>query len=140
MELPCVCGPDVPLPIRGTPASAGLDLFCPTDISIFGGSMRTIDLGVAVQIPPGHFGLLTLRSSIARRGVISLGGIIDSDYRDPLVLLVRHLGPLNSECITVPKGARIAQLLIIPCALPIPVAVTDLAPTSRTGGFGSTGV
>jgi dUTP pyrophosphatase len=41
---------------------------------------------------------------------------------------------------TAAAGERIAQLLLVPVALPAPVEVDDLGPSDRgTGGFGSTG-
>ena len=91
----------------------------------------------AVAIPEGHVGLVADRSSLARRGLKTAGGVIDAGYRGELAVVVRNLAP---EAIELAPGDRIAQLLIIPIATPAPVEVESLGETARgTGGFGSTG-
>lgn len=41
----------VELPTRGSKWSAGLDLYCPFDITVPADAQRKIPLGIAVQIP-----------------------------------------------------------------------------------------
>ena len=54
----------VELPTRGSKWSAGLNLYCPFDITVPADAQRKIPLGVAVQIPDFHVGLLVPRSSM----------------------------------------------------------------------------
>lgn len=83
------------------------------------------------------------RSGLAfRYGVDTMAGVIDSDYRGEVkVLLVTHG---NCYCATsVKKGDRIAQLLIVPCLNQHDFKVVDdfNDETERgSNGFGSTGI
>src|SRR5688572_13385126 len=80
-------------PTRATDGSAGYDLcayingVAPERFQ--GGHLLSIPLGVAVEIPPGWVGLMTIRSSVARRGtaIYNTPAIIDSDYRGELQAL-----------------------------------------------------
>lgn len=64
-------------PVRSSSGSCGVDLFCPVDRSLFPGQRTVIDLLVRATFPPGYFGLLALRSSVARDTRLSIrGGII----------------------------------------------------------------
>ena len=109
--------------------------------SCIGHRYITVGLGVRVDIPTGYVGLLTLRSSAAKRGLESATkpGIIDSDYRGELKMVLRSVAPLGAEIVQM--GECIAQLLIVPlCPFPaIPMEISEDATTRGAGGFGSTG-
>jgi dUTP pyrophosphatase len=82
-------------------------------------------------------GLVCDRSSLAKRGLKTAGGVIDAGYRGELGVLVWNL---SRETQHVKKGERCAQLLVIPIVTPAPVESEDLGATARgAGGFGSTG-
>ena len=128
--------------LRGTPGSAGMDVRSAQEAWLFGGEpAKTISTGLFVEIPVGYVGLLVPRSGLARNFGISIlnsPGIIDSDYRGELEVLMYKRG--NGSMI-VNRGDRIAQLLIVPISMAQPVWVEELSPAkTRTGGFGSTGV
>ena len=96
--------------------------------------------GIAVAIPAGHVGLLIARSSLAVKKAMTLAngvGVIDADYRGEIqVPIVTTDGCHN----LIQAGTRIAQLIILPIALPTVEVVTELPDTARgNGGFGSTG-
>ena len=104
-----------------------------------------IDVGLALAIPHGYFGLLALRSSMPLRGGILLGnavGIIDSDYRGDIKLRVARIdGKPFCEGGWQPEyGMRIAQLVILPY-MKVDLAFTEKLPITKRGkgGFGSTG-
>ena len=64
-------------------------------------------------------------------------GVIDSDYRGEIQV---GLTNLSDTPYTVQPGDRIAQLVVMPVAVPELEIVTELEDTERgTGGFGSTG-
>jgi len=129
--------PEAVLPTRAHHDDAGLDLYGLEAKTILPGAGEMIRTGVAVAIPEGHVGLVADRSSLAKRGLKTAGGIIDAGYRGELGVVVRNLGP---EPIELDHGDRIAQLLIIPIATPAPIEVDELGDTTRgDGGFGSTG-
>lgn len=129
-----------PTPTRAHDTDAGLDLYIPEGQGrlIRPGTVHTVDLGIRVAIPAGHYGQLTVRSSAGQKGLaIPNGvGIIDSGYRGNLKLLVVAL----TEPVTISAGERICQLTILP-QLPVHVeigTVEDDTPRGQ-GGFGSTG-
>lgn len=133
--------PDAVLPVRQHPGDAGLDLCCVEPVHLEPGERGMIPTGIAVAIPPGYAGLVVPRSGLAARhgvAVVNAPGTIDAGYRGELQVLLlntdRELPFLASS------GERIAQLLIVPVALPTVEAVTTLDETARgAGGFGSTG-
>ena len=129
--------PAATLPTRAHPDDAGLDLYGLEDAEIAPGEGRMLRTGVAVAVPAGHVGLVCDRSSMARRGLKTAGGVIDAGYRGELGVVVWNI---SRETQPVKKGERIAQLLIGPIATPAPAEREDLGATARgTGGFGSTG-
>lgn len=129
-------------PIRATSSSAGLDLSLPADVTLRNRTITVVELPYKVAIPDGYVGLLALRSSLGARGITipNSVGVIDSDYRGNLKLplsLLHDSGP-----IILRAGERVAQLVLLPAPLPVPVeADINADETSRgAGGLGSTGV
>lgn len=128
-------------PIRATTASAGLDLSLAADVTLRNRTITVVELPYKVAIPNGYVGLLALRSSLGARGITipNSVGIIDSDYRGNLKLplsLLHDSGPTILRA-----GERVAQLVLLPVALPAPVEATVAADETRRGGggLGSTG-
>ena len=121
---------------KGTIYSAGIDIRLLEKIEIKPG-FNVIDLKTSFEIPKGHFGMLKLRSSIAKRGIFEYSGIIDSDYRGECKLLVFNL---MNDSFLFEAGERIAQMVIIPFADPKIEFKETLTESEREGGFGSTGV
>ena len=125
------------LPTRAHADDAGLDLYAFEDTVVPPGEGRLLRTAVAVAVPAGHVGLVCDRSSLAKRGLKTAGGVIDAGYRGELGILIWNL---TREPQPVKKGERCAQLLVIPIATPAPVESADLGETVRgAGGFGSTG-
>ena len=129
--------PAATLPTRAHPDDAGLDLYALEDAELGPGEGKVVKTGVAVAIPGGHVGLVCDRSSMAKRGLKTAGGVIDAGYRGELGVMLWNI---TRQQHVVKKGERIAQLLVIPIAVPAPVESDDLGETARgAGGFGSTG-
>lgn len=130
--------PGASAPKQGTPGSAGFDLTA-TSVSIDRQWGKiTYGCGLAMEIPPGHVGLLFPRSSIHKlRLVLSNAvGLIDSDYRGEIkaVFYGAHNG------MTYKRGERFAQLVIMPIPEIEYEEADELSETSRgAGGYGSTG-
>lgn len=126
------------LPEYATIGSAGADLRASGAVEIPPGDRAAVPTGLRVQIPPGHVGLVWPRSGLAvRHGIDTLAGVIDSDYRGEVrVVLVNH-GP---DRFSIARGERIAQLLVQRVERAVFAGVPDLEDTERGGGgFGSTG-
>ena len=125
------------LPTRAHADDAGLDLYGLEDVVVDPGAGAVLRTGVAVAVPAGHVGLVCDRSSLAKRGLKTAGGVIDAGYRGEIGVVVWNLSP---EPQSVKKGERVAQMLVIPIATPAPEETEDLGATARgAGGFGSTG-
>ena len=125
------------LPDYATEGAAGADLRAAESITLPAGGRAAVATGLFVEIPAGYVGLVWPRSGLAvRHGIDTLAGVIDSDYRGEVkVVLVNH-GP---EPVAIASGDRIAQLLIQPVAR-VRFTRTALAPSGRgAAGFGSTG-
>jgi dUTP pyrophosphatase len=109
---------------------------------------RTISTGIAIELPPGHVGLICSRSGLAHKNglqVLNAPGVIDEDYRGELkIILARHpFSPQwpSEEIFMIEPGMRIAQLMVLPLPQLTVVEVTDLSTTERAAnGLGSTGV
>lgn len=131
--------PDARLPTRGTEESAGLDLYAVDDGEIPPGELRVIDLGIASSFSKYMVGLIRDRSSLASRGFVTAGGVIDSDYRGEWKVVLRNT--TQDISYRYERGDRIAQVIFMSCFLDEPREVATVGPNSvtRFGGFGSTG-
>jgi len=144
--------PEAVIPQRANPTDAGLDLVATSqkaemckneDGTEHSREVSFIEYGtgLAVEIPEGFVGLLFPRSSVTNKQMMLKNsvGVIDSGYR----------GEIRARFMCADKeekhyhysvGDKVAQLLIVPIALPYPVEAEELSDTSRgEGGFGSTG-
>ena len=125
------------LPDYATEGAAGADLRAAEALTLAPGARAAVATGISVEIPPGHVGLVWPRSGLAvRHGIDTLAGVVDSDYRGEVkVVLVNH----GTEPVAIAAGDRIAQLLVQP-VVRVRFTRAALAPTGRgAGGFGSTG-
>jgi dUTP pyrophosphatase len=133
--------PRATLPARAHPDDAGLDLHALEAATLAPGERASIPTGIAIEIEPGHAGLVLPRSGLAARhgiSVVNAPGLIDSGYRGELRVLL--LNNDSSASFDVEAGDRIAQLVLIAVAIAEPVEVTQLSETPRgVGGFGSSG-
>lgn len=126
------------LPSHSSEHAAGADLRASKEVTLLPGERAAVPTGVHLAIPKGHVGLVWPRSGLAvRHGLDTLAGVIDSDYRgEVLVVLVNH----GRDPVTLAQGDRIAQLLLQKVERGAYKRVDTLAETGRgEGGFGSTG-
>ncbi len=131
------------LPKRETPGSAGHDLRAciEEDLIIPAGEGVRLPTGIAIEMESAEYvAIIASRSSMAYKYGISMGngiGVIDSDYRGEISVFLRN----NSDVdFVVHPGDRVAQLLLMPVALPEIIEADELSDTERgAGGFGSTG-
>ena len=80
------------IPTRGSPLSAGYDLYSAEDIPVPARGKALVDLQISIACPEGTYGRVAPRSGLASKHSIDTGaGVIDADYRGPVkVLLYNH--------------------------------------------------
>lgn len=132
------------LPKYATSASAGVDLSAYLDepLIVYPGENVKIPTGLAIELPSEFVvALVFARSGLANRHGLCLTngvGVIDSDYRGEIQVLIHNSGP---QPVTINPGERIAQMVFMPVFQALFEEVTELRNTTRgTGGFGSTGI
>ncbi|HBW36930.1 dUTP diphosphatase [Desulfosporosinus sp. BICA1-9] len=132
------------LPTYATAASAGVDLSADLrePITVSPGENVKIPTGLAIELPSQSVvALVFARSGLASRHGIGLTngvGVIDSDYRGEIQVLIQNLG---TQPVTIKPGDRIAQMLFMPIFHANFEDVAELQETPRgAGGFGSTGI
>ena len=99
---------DVIIPTRASKGSAGLDLYSSVDVDIEVGSVNKINTGICLSLPENTYGSIRDKSSLAAKGVLTLGGVIDSDYTGKIIVIMTSL----IEPIKIKKGQKIAQLIV----------------------------
>ncbi|MCS7122993.1 MAG: dUTP diphosphatase [Candidatus Aenigmarchaeota archaeon] len=126
------------LPERKREEDAGLDLYCIEEMEINPFEIKQVSTGIAIEIPYGYFGLIKDRSGLSLKGLHVLAGVIDSNYRGEVKVVLVNL---SKEKIKIEKFSRIAQLIIIPYLKLDVVEVSELEESERgKEGFGSTGI
>lgn len=130
--------PDAVIPSIAKPGDAGMDLTAVSQ-SVDADTNMIYHIGIAVEIPEGHVGLLFPRSSNSKKDLLLSNsvGVIDSGYRGELMVKFKKLQ-------TFPKhyeiGERVAQLVIMEIPKVTVAVVDELSSSERgEGGFGSTG-
>ncbi|MBR5558870.1 MAG: dUTP diphosphatase [Oscillospiraceae bacterium] len=135
--------PEALLPKRATAGSAGYDLFACLEepLAIPAGETRMVPTGIAIDVgTPELAAFIFARSGIAvKHGVAPANcvGVVDSDYRgEVMVGLHNH----SSKEYVIQPEERVAQLVLMPVAVPEVQECEELSDTGRgAGGFGSTG-
>lgn len=125
------------LPAYSSPGAAGADLKAAEEVILQPGQWAAVGTGLHVEIPAGHVGLVWPRSGLAvRYGIDTLAGVIDSDYRGELRVVLANHGPAPYR---IAPGDRVAQLLVQRVERAAFVRSTLEATDRGHGGFGSTG-
>ena len=122
-------------------ASAGMDIYFQTDVTLETGIVTKVNLGFATEVPNGCVALLVPRSSAGMKGVMLRNtiGIIDADYRGEWIAMLTLDGVSGHSKIHYARGDRALQAIIVPFKK-MELELTDsLSHTGRgEGGFGST--
>lgn len=125
------------IPMRGSDGAAGYDLFAAEQIDIPSGTRALVKTGISTEFLDSIQANIRPRSGLSVRGIDVGAGLIDSDYRGEIkVLLINN----SHELFRVNFYDRIAQIVFSPvltCAVEWQGTVSE---TERgAGGFGSTG-
>lgn len=126
------------IPTRTDPGNAGFDLYAVNGTVLYPNSdPEAIKLGFATAFSPGWVALIWDRSGMGRKGVRSLAGVIDSNYRGEWSVLLANL---STEPVSIDIGDRVAQVLFQRVEDAFFLEVDDLPDSTRGDrGFGSSG-
>jgi dUTP pyrophosphatase len=133
-ELPKMEARSDPPLKRGTAYSAGHDICTPYAFTIFAGRDRLVDTGVKLELLDNQYAKVESRSGLGfRYNIEPFNGIIDSDYKDTVKILLRNRGTADYK---FEAGERIAQLII---SKYVALTNAEILSTGPHTGFGSTG-
>ena len=118
---------DAIIPVRASKESAGLDLYSSVDTDIEVGSIKKINTGICISVPKNSYGCIRNKSSLASKGLLTLGGVIDSDYKGEIIVIMTSL----TDTIKIKKGQKIARLIVSNIAYPEIKKVEFLKETER---------
>lgn len=128
------------VPKQQSALASGFDLHASLDGETLelGTSPRRVPTGIAIAAPAGLDVQIRPRSGLSARGVLSVFGTLDADYRGELFVTMYCLPGVGRY--QVEDGERIAQLVVARLA-PVEFEVVEaLGETERgDGGHGSTG-
>ena len=121
------------IPTQASKGSAGLDLYSIIDANVEVGSINKINTGICISLPENSCGSIRDKSSLATKGLLTLGGVIDSDYTGEIVVIMTSL----IKPIKIKKGQKIAQLTVSNIKYPELKKIKCLKKTERNNkGFG----
>ena len=124
---------DAIIPTRALKGSAGLDLYSSIDANIEVGSTNKINTGICISLPENCYGSIKDKSSLAAKGLLTIGGVIDSDYTGEIIVIMTCL----IKPIKIKKGQKIAQLIVSNIIYPEMKRVKYFKKTERNNkGFG----
>ena len=99
---------DAIIPTRASKRSAGLDLYSSIDVNIEVGPINKVNTGICIYLPENSYGSIRDKSSLADKGLLTLGGVIDSDYTGEFILIMTSL----IEPIKIKNRQKTAQLIV----------------------------
>ncbi|HET9372786.1 MAG TPA: dUTP diphosphatase, partial [Vicinamibacterales bacterium] len=130
------------LPTYQTTGAAGFDLAASAEVVVPPGRIALVPTGLVIEVPAGHLlGIFARSSTPLRRGLVVANGVgvVDSDYCGPVDEVKIQVLNITDAPVTVARGDRIAQGIILACTRAEWVD-EDAPPATQTrGGFGSTG-
>ena len=120
-------------PTRETAGSIGYDLRSPRFARIPPrGGTYYLPLGIAFQIPEGHYGRLAPTSGLPiYRSIGVLAGVIDQDYTEVFVLLINHDDKLSYQ---IRPEDKVVQLILEKATIARLQEVDTLDDTERSPG------
>ena len=88
---------------------------------------------ICVSLPENSYGSIRDKSSLAAKGLLTLGGVTDNDYMGEIIIIMTSL----IEPIRIKQGQKIAQLIVSNIMYPEIKLVKFLKSTERNDkGFG----
>ena len=121
------------IPTRASKESSGLDFYSSIDVDIEVGSIKKVNTGICISSPENSYGSIRNKSSLASKGLLTSGGVIDKDYTGEIIVIMTSL----IKTIKIKTGQKIAQLRVSNIMYPEIKKVESLKETERNNkGFG----
>ena len=125
------------MPRRANPTDSGLDLYVAEDTVIPAHSTVVVPTHIAIDLAYGYEAQVRPRSGKSLKTKLRVAlGTIDQTYNKEIGIITDNIG---DEDITVEKGERLAQLVVVPVIYPTPKQVNWFENESDRGAYGSTG-
>ena len=125
---------------QATEGSAGYDLFAAEAMTVLPRNCETVSIDFRWSIPKGFYGKIYPRSSLVKNMITVEAGLIDSDYRGIIhMLIVNH----PNKAFTIRTGDRVAQAVFVEqYVLFKKVGKKEFSAITKRGegGLGSSGV
>ena len=121
-------------PKRAHYNDAGADVYNIKENHINAHESKALPLGFGLELPDGYAAFIVPRSGHAKRGIICNIPPIDSGYRGEIHAIVTNT---TNESVTISKGERVGQLVILPIV--IANFVEETGKQRGDGAFNSTG-
>ena len=106
--------PDAIVPTRGSEFAAGYDLYTTDRYELKPGERHLYNTNISTAMPNGYYGRIAPRSGLAyKKGIDVMAGVIDSDYRGEIGVLLINLSTENwlPELGNDGKPKPIAQMI-----------------------------
>lgn len=130
---------DAKIPTKANPEDAGWDLYSAVDISLLYGVPTLVSTGIKFGMPPYYHGFVWDRSSMGKKGIHVLGGMIDNPYTGEVGVLLINLNR-EVRLYELDKGDKITQIVFTKLPISYLNEKDELGSTSRGDkGFGSSG-
>jgi dUTP pyrophosphatase len=133
--------PEARLPVVAHPGEdLGYDVFLLEPVQLAARSTARLRTGIAVEARHPDTGtalglLVRDRSSMAARGLITTGGVIDAGYRGEILIVMSNA---TDSPVRLDAGEKIAQMIPVPVLTGVVEESEILQPSSRLAkGFGS---
>lgn len=131
--------PTAKLPTKAHDSDLGYDLYIHDGITLsaneFGAKLYT---RIAIKLPEKFGAIIRDRSSLAKQGLFTSGGVIDNGYTGEIIVIINNT---NDEKVYLEAGSKIAQMILIPFYQFEIIETTGELPATPRGdkGFGSSG-
>lgn len=122
--------------VRATNGSAGFDIYYPVDLpalTLHVGERRAIRTGILTSFEAGYVAILKEKSGLAMKGIEVKAGVIDADYPDEWLVLLKNNGEMPFD---ITPNMKIAQCIFVKYEVPVALISEN---KDRVSGFGSTG-
>lgn len=130
--------PRASVPTKAYSTDACYDVTSVETVFIPPGRVERVRLGFALALPPGWEAQIRPRSGLSSKGIVTMFGTVDANYRAEISAIVLNMSGVGWTC---EEGMRIAQMAIRPIFDASFQPVLELDRTDRgEGGFGSTGL